>query len=63
VQVCTPGCGTSVPKSWRQFRGGSAQNGLAFEDPQGPLRFLSDIHGHGTPLAALEIRGTTPAAD
>jgi hypothetical protein len=59
-QVWTPGCVASVPKSWGQFRGGSAQSGLAFEDQQGTLRFLTNIPCDGTPLVALEIRRTTP---
>lgn len=62
-QVWTPGCVASVPKSWRQFHGGSAQTGLAFEDPHGTLRFLTNIPCDGTPLVALEIRRTTPATN
>jgi hypothetical protein len=62
-QVWTPGYVASVPKSWGQFRGGSAQTGLAFEDSQGTLRFLTNIPCDGTPLVALEIRRNTPATN
>jgi hypothetical protein len=58
-QVWTPGCVASVPKSWGQFKGGSAQSGLAFEDSAGTLRFLTNIPCDGTPAVALEIRRTT----
>ncbi len=57
-QVWTPGCVASVPKSWGQFKGGSAQSGLAFEDNAGTLRFLTNIPCDGTPIVALEIRRT-----
>jgi len=49
-------CYATVPKSWGQFRGGSAQSGLAFEDNAGTLRFLTNIPCGGTPIVALEIR-------
>jgi len=49
-------CYAAVPKSWGQFRGGSAQSGLAFEDSAGTLRFLTNIPCGGTPIVALEIR-------
>lgn len=49
-------CYAAVPKSWGQFRGGSAQSGLAFEDNAGTLRFLTNIPCGGTPIVALEIR-------
>jgi hypothetical protein len=62
-QVWTPGCVASVPKSWGQFRGGSAQSGLALEDSQGTLRFLTNIPCDGTPLVALEIRRPAPATN
>jgi hypothetical protein len=41
-QVWTPGCVSTVPRSWGQFKGGSAQSGLAFEDPAGTLRFVTN---------------------
>jgi hypothetical protein len=62
-QIWTPGCVASVPKSWGQFRGGSAQSGLAFEDQQDTLRFLTNVPCDGTPLVALEIRRTAPATN
>jgi hypothetical protein len=62
-QIWTPGCVASVPKSWGQFRGGSAQSGLAFEDQQGTLRFLTNVPCDGTPWVALEIRRTAPATN
>ena len=49
-------CYATVPRSWGQFRGGSAQSGLAFEDSAGTLRFLTNIPCGGTPIVALEIR-------
>jgi len=55
-QVWSPGCVAAVPKSWGQFRGGSSQTGLAFEDGAGTLRFLTDIPCNGTPVVRLEIR-------
>jgi hypothetical protein len=35
----TAGCTLTIPKSWGVYKGGSAY-GLAFEDPNGTLRFL-----------------------
>lgn len=35
----TPSCSVTVPKSWGEFKGASAY-GLAFEDPNGTLRFM-----------------------
>jgi hypothetical protein len=56
AQFWTPGYVATIPKSWRQFRGGDAQSGLAFEDNTGTLRFLTNIPCAGTPLVALEVR-------
>jgi hypothetical protein len=50
------GCVAAVPQQWGQFKGGSAQSGLAFEDREGTIRFLTNIPCGGTPLVALEIR-------
>jgi hypothetical protein len=58
-QVWTPGCVASVPKSWGTFRGASAQSGLAFEDPNGTIRFLTNIPCDGIPSVSLEIHRTT----
>jgi hypothetical protein len=33
------GCTVTVPKSWGEFKGASAY-GLAFQDPNGTIRFL-----------------------
>jgi len=54
----TPGCVASVPKSWGVFQGASVQTGLAFEDSEGTLRFLTNIPCDGSPLVALEVRRT-----
>lgn len=35
----TTSCTVTVPKSWGEFKGASAY-GLAFQDPNGTLRFL-----------------------
>jgi hypothetical protein len=56
AQMWTPGCVSSVPKAWGQFRGGSAQTGLAFEDSAGTLRFVTNVPCGATPLVALEVR-------
>jgi|SRR5580700_4894659 hypothetical protein len=64
AQLWTPGCVSNVPKSWGQFKGGSAQSGLAFEDNAGTLRFLTNIPCGATPLVALEVRrGSSNASD
>jgi hypothetical protein len=62
AQVWAPGCVSSVPRAWGQFKGGSAQSGLAFEDPAGTLRFITNIPSDGTPLVALEFRRMPGAA-
>lgn len=50
-------CVSQVPQSWGQFKGGSEQSGLAFEDGQGTLRFITNIPCNGTvPTVALEVR-------
>ena len=56
AQVWSPGCVSSVPKAWGQFRGGSAQTGLAFEDSAGTIRFVTNVPCGATPLVALEVR-------
>jgi hypothetical protein len=55
-QIWTPGCVATVPRSWGTFRGASAQSGLAFEDSNGTLRFVTNIPCDGTPIVSLEIR-------
>lgn len=52
-------CVAQVPQAWGQFKGGSQQSGLAFEDSHGTLRFVTNLPcGGGTPLVALEVRRT-----
>ena len=53
-----PLCTSYVPRTWGQFRGGSQQSGLAFEDAAGTLRFVTSVPCQGTPEVALEIRRT-----
>ena len=59
AQLWSPGCVTTIPKSWGQFKGGNSQTGIAFEDNSGTLRFLTNIPCGGTPLVALEVRRST----
>lgn len=50
-------CVSHVPQSWGQFKGGSEQSGLAFEDGQGTLRFITNIPCNSSvPTIALEVR-------
>jgi len=56
AQLWSPGCVTTIPKAWGQFKGGNSQTGIAFEDNSGTLRFLTNIPCGGTPLVALEVR-------
>jgi len=52
-------CVSQVPQAWGQFKGGSEQSGLAFEDGQGTLRFITNIPCNGAvPTVALEVRRT-----
>jgi hypothetical protein len=52
-------CVSQVPREWGQFKGGSEQTGIAFEDAHGTLRFIANFPCNGgTPLVALEIRRT-----
>jgi len=58
-QVPLVQCVSSVPQSWGQFKGGSEQAGLAFEDGQGTIRFITNIPCNGViPTVALEVRRT-----
>ena len=54
-QEWTPGCVAGVPKTWRTFRGASAQSGLAFEDASGTIRFLTNVPCNGTPIPSLTV--------
>jgi hypothetical protein len=56
-------CVTNVPRAWGQYRGGSAQSGLSFEDSAGTLRFVTNLPCGATPTVALEIRRTGNAAN
>ena len=58
-QLWTPSCVSTVPRAWGDFKGGSTQTGLAFEDRTGTLRFLTNIPCDGTPAIALEIHRTS----
>jgi hypothetical protein len=49
-------CVAIVPKTWGQYRGGSAQSGLSFEDADGTLRFVTNLPCGSVPTVALEIR-------
>jgi hypothetical protein len=49
-------CISIVPKAWGEFRGGSAQSGLSFEDSSGTLRFVTNLPCGAVPVVALEIR-------
>lgn len=51
-------CVSSIPRAWGQYRGGSQQSGLAFEDSAGTLRFLTNVPCGSTPQVALELRRT-----
>ncbi len=57
-QDWTPGCVAGVPKSWGTFRGASAQSGLAFEDANGTIRFLTNVPCNGTPIPSLTVLRT-----
>lgn len=58
-QVPLVQCVSSVPQTWGQFKGGSEQTGLAFEDSLGTIRFITNIPCNGvTPTVALEVRRT-----
>ena len=57
-QIFAPGCIASVPKAWGTFRGASTQSGLAFEDANGTIRFLTNIPCQGVPNVSLEIHRT-----
>jgi hypothetical protein len=49
-------CLVYVPQLWGDYKGGSQQSGLAFQDKAGTLRFLTSLPCGGVPLVALEIR-------
>jgi hypothetical protein len=49
-------CVSYVPQSWGDYQAGSQQSGLAFQDKNGTLRFLTTLPCGAVPLVALEIR-------
>jgi hypothetical protein len=51
-------CVSQIPLSWGEFKGGSQQSGLAFQDTSGTLRFVTNIPCDGVPQVALELRRT-----
>lgn len=51
-----PGCIAYIPREWGEYKGGSQQSGLAFQNSAGTLRFLTNIPCGSTPQVALEIR-------
>ena len=60
-QIFAPGCIANVPKAWGTFRGASTQSGLAFEDANGTIRFLTNIPCQGVPNVSLEIHRSDKA--
>lgn len=55
-------CVSYVPQAWGEFKGGSSQSGLAFQDSKGTIRFVTNATCDGTPVPALEIRRTAANA-
>ena len=53
-------CVSYVPREWGQYKGGSAQTGLAFEDSIGTLRFVTNLPCGAVPIVALEVRRPAP---
>ena len=50
-------CVANVPQEWGEFAGGSETTGVAFEDKQGTLRFITNFPCDGRiPAVALEVR-------
>jgi hypothetical protein len=56
-------CVSYVPQAWGEFKGGSSQSGLAFQDSKGTIRFVTNATCDGTPTPALEIRRTAANAN
>jgi hypothetical protein len=56
-------CVSAVPRAWGEYKGGSAQSGLAFQAPDGTLRFLTNLPcGSQAPVALKIIRtGSGPS--
>jgi hypothetical protein len=49
-------CVSYVPQTWGEYKGGTYQTGLAFQDSKGTLRFVTNVPCEGTPIPVLEIR-------
>jgi len=52
-------CLAYIPADWGTYKGASESYGLAFEDFQGTLRFISQVSCSGVspvPTAALELK-------
>jgi len=48
-------CVAAVPRAWGEYKGGSSQSGLAFQAPDGTLRFLTNLPCGAQPIIALKI--------
>jgi hypothetical protein len=48
-------CTSKIPRAWGDFKGGSAQSGLAFQAPDGTLRFITNVPCGTEPNVALKI--------
>jgi hypothetical protein len=48
-------CTSKIPRAWGDFKGGSAQSGLAFQAPDGTLRFVTNVPCGTEPNVALKI--------
>ena len=48
-------CTSKVPRAWGDYKGGSAQSGLAFQAPDGTLRFITNLPCGTEPPVALKI--------
>jgi hypothetical protein len=48
-------CVARVPRAWGEYKGGSAQSGLAFQAQDGTLRFVTNLPCGAQPIIALKI--------
>jgi hypothetical protein len=48
-------CTSKIPRAWGDFKGGSTQSGLAFQAPDGTLRFVTNVPCGSEPTVALKI--------
>ena len=49
---------SQIPLAWVEYKGGSQQSGLAFQDTAGTLRFITNIPCDGVSQVALGLRRT-----